>query len=209
MAAARFSVISRSISTSSSVRQLVKPPIQVFGIEGRYATALYSAATKQKQLEQTEKELVKFQATLKSDVKLKEFIANPTMKKALKAQAMSQVAKAASLSPLAGNLLVTMADNGRLKKLDGVINAFKVIMASHRGEVHCEVITAKPLDEASKKDLEGALKAFMKKGETILLTMKVQPEIIGGMIVSIGDKYVDMSIATKVKKMTDVISMVA
>ncbi|XP_071443928.1 ATP synthase subunit O, mitochondrial [Hetaerina americana] len=206
MAAARFSILSRSISTSSSARQLVKPPVQIFGIEGRYATALYSAATKQKQLDQTEKELVQFQQMLKTDVKLKDFIANPTMKKQLKVQAMSQVAKAASLSPLAGNLLVTMADNGRLKNLDGVINAFKNIMAAHRGEVQCEVITAKPLDDAMRKDLEAALKAFMKKGETILLTTKVNPEIIGGMVVSIGDKYVDMSIASKVKKMTEIIS---
>ena len=63
-----------------------------------------------------------------------------------------------------------------------------------------------PVDEAMKKDIEAALKAFVKKEETILLTTKVDPNIIGGMIVSIGDKYVDMSIASKVKKFTDVIT---
>jgi F-type H+-transporting ATPase subunit O len=63
-----------------------------------------------------------------------------------------------------------------------------------------------PLDDALKTDLESALKSFLKQGEKLLLTVKVDPEIIGGMIVSIGDKYVDMSIASKVKRYTDVIT---
>ena len=47
----------------------------------------------------------------------------------------------------------------------------------------------------------------MKSNETIQLSAKVDPTIIGGMVVSIGDKYVDMSVASKVKKYTDLISL--
>ena len=79
-------------------------------------------------------------------------------------------------------------------------------MSAQRGEVVCEVITAKPLDADNKGKLESALKAFLKAGQSIQLTTKVDPTIIGGMIVSIGDKYVDMSVASKLKKYTDVIS---
>lgn len=56
-----------------------------------------------------------------------------------------------------------------------------------------------------KKELQTVLKAFAKKGENIILELKVDPSIIGGMIVSIGDKYVDMSVASKIKKYTQVI----
>lgn len=63
-----------------------------------------------------------------------------------------------SLSPNTGNLLGLLAENGRLSKLETVINAFKIMMAAHRGEVTCEVITAKPLDPAQKQSLEAALK---------------------------------------------------
>lgn len=56
-----------------------------------------------------------------------------------------------------------------------------------------------------KADLQKTLKAFAKKGENIILEMKVDPSIIGGMIVSIGDKYVDMSIASKIKKYSTLI----
>lgn len=62
-----------------------------------------------------------------------------------------------------------------------------------------------PLDDAAKQELTAALKAFTKKGENILLETKIDPAIIGGMIVVIGDKYVDMSIASKVKKYREII----
>jgi len=65
-----------------------------------------------------------------------------------------------------------------------------------------------PLDDALKTELEASLKSFLKQGEKLLLTTKVDPAIIGGMIVSVGDKYVDMSIASKVKKYSDIITAV-
>ncbi|MPC43712.1 ATP synthase subunit O, mitochondrial [Portunus trituberculatus] len=75
-------------------------------------------------------------------------------------------------------------------------------MAAVRGEVICEVTTAKPLDAPAMKELEATLKAFTKSGETIKVTTKVDPSIIGGMLVSIGDKYIDMSMASKINRYT-------
>lgn len=115
---------------------MVKPPIQVFGIEGRYATALYSAASKEKKLDAVEKELVKFQASIKTDIKLREFLDNPTIKRNIKSEALKSVASKISLTPQSSNLLQLLAENGRLKNVSGVINAFKTIMAAHRGEVN-------------------------------------------------------------------------
>lgn len=82
----------RSLSTSASAAQMVKPPVQVFGLEGRYAAALYSAASKSKSLDAVEKELNNFKQSIKADPKLKEFIINPTLKRSLKADALKQVA---------------------------------------------------------------------------------------------------------------------
>lgn len=67
------------------------------------------------------------------------------------------------MSPATGNLLVLLAENGRLNKIEGVINAFKIMMAAHRGEVTCEVVTAKPLDQAQRQNLEAALKVCLIK----------------------------------------------
>uniref|UniRef100_A0A1L8EEX5 Oligomycin sensitivity conferral protein n=1 Tax=Haematobia irritans TaxID=7368 RepID=A0A1L8EEX5_HAEIR len=202
----KLSILSRAMCTGA---QAVKPPIQVFGLEGRYATALYSAATKMKQLDQVEKDLIAFQATLKKDKKLRESVVSPIVNKKVMGTALKESADKLRWAAATGNLLNLMANNGRLSSLDGVINAFSVIMAAHRGEVVCEVVSAKPLDSAQSKQLEGALKSFLKSNQSLKITSRVDPSIIGGLIVSIGDKYVDMSIASKVKMYTDVISSAA
>ncbi|CAG9861177.1 unnamed protein product [Phyllotreta striolata] len=206
MASQKLSLAIRNFSTSNASAQLIKAPIQIFGIEGRYASALYSAATKQKSLEGVEKDLIKLQSALKTDDKLREFVMNPTIKRALKSDALKAVAQKISLKQESANLLTLLAENGRLKKLDTVINAFKQIMSAHRGEVSCEVTTARDLDADQKQKLLGVLKSFVKSNQSIMLATKVDPTIIGGMIVSIGDKYVDMSVASKIKKYSELIS---
>lgn len=167
MSVTKGNMLVRSLSTSAAASQLVKAPVQVFGLEGRYASALYSAATKNKTLDAVEKELSQFQQSIKTDAKLKEFIVNPTLKRNLKADALRQVATQAKLSPTTSNLLGLMAENGRLDKLEAVINAFKIMMSAHRGEVTCEVVTAKPLDQTQRQNLEAALKKFLKANETL------------------------------------------
>lgn len=141
---------------------MVKAPIQVFGIEGRYAGALYSAASKNKILEVVEKDLTAFQKEMKADEKLRDFIMDPSIDRAIKANALKEVCAQIKFNPATGFLMHTMAENGRLKKMDGVINAYKLIMAAHRGEVVCEVITAKPLEAGQRSQLEASLKVSHK-----------------------------------------------
>ncbi|XP_072755193.1 ATP synthase subunit O, mitochondrial [Anoplolepis gracilipes] len=202
-------IITRAFSASSVAQQLVKPPIQVFGLEGRYAMALYSAASKEKALDAVEKDLITFQGLLKTNAKLTDFVKDPSIKRKDKAEAFKAIGSKVNLNPATANLLTLLAENGRLTKLNQIINLYKLIMAANRGEVVCEVVTAKPLDADTKSKLESALKGFLKKGQTILLTAKVDPSLIGGMVVSIGDKYVDMSVASKIKKYTDIIQATA
>ncbi|XP_012988881.1 ATP synthase subunit O, mitochondrial-like [Esox lucius] len=97
-----------------------------------------------------------------------------------------------------------MADNGRLTLTSDVLSAFSK-MSVHRGEVFGNVTTAQPLDAANLQDLKVALSGFLAKGETLKLESKSDPSILGGMIVSIGDKYVDMSTKTKIQKLTKII----
>lgn len=143
---------------------------------------------------------MKIQDAIKTDKKFRQFIKDPTIKRSIKTEALKQVSSKLSLSNSSKNVLSLIAENGRLKEFDGIVNAFKILMAAHRGEITCEVTSAKPLDDATKKEVEASLKKFAKANQKILMTTKVDPSIIGGLIVTIGDKYVDMSIASKIKK---------
>lgn len=195
----------RQFSTSSVRAKLVAPPIHIFGIEGRYAHAVYSAASKEKKLDVVEKELKDIQALLKTQPKLQEFMNNPTVKRGEKRDVLLATFKKQNFSSVTTNLFGALADNGRLNRLNGFFNAFSKIMGAHRGEVLCTVTTAKPLEQGHLKELRAALEAFLKKGETLQLETKVDPSLIGGMVVNIGDRYVDMSMATKIKTYTNLI----
>lgn len=122
---------------------LFQTPVGVYGIGGRYASALYSAATKAKELEKVEKDLLQFQEAVKKDKKFREFIQNPTIKRNVKVNAIQQIGSKLSYAKSSTNLLALIADNGRLKNLNQVISAFSVVMAAHRGEITCEVTSAK------------------------------------------------------------------
>lgn len=87
------------------------------------------------------------QAALKTDAKLREFVVNPSIKRSVKADAIKAVAGKIKLSAPSANLLGLLAENGRLNKLDGVVAAFSTIMAGHRGDLRCEVTTAKVIYE--------------------------------------------------------------
>ncbi|XP_068596521.1 ATP synthase subunit O, mitochondrial [Brachionichthys hirsutus] len=193
----------RQFSTSviRPAAKLVKPPIQVYGVEGRYATALFSAASKQNKLTQMEQELGKVSALFK-EPRLSSIVMNPHIKRSVKLKLFTDALTKAKLSPMTINLISTMADNGRLTLTGEVITAFGKMMSAHRGEVTCSVTTAQPLDEANLSELKVALNGFLQKGETIKLETKSDPSILGGMIVSIGDDYVDMSTKTKIRKFT-------
>lgn len=145
------------------MNQMIKTPIQVFGSEGRYATALYSAATKQKQLEAVEKELVQIQSAMKKNPSLREVISSPIINKKIMATTLADASKSINFSSSTSNLLALLAENGKLKKIDGIINSFRSIMAAHRGEVVCEVVTAKPLEAAQRKQLEDVLRVSSLK----------------------------------------------
>ncbi|KAG8590969.1 hypothetical protein GDO81_006989 [Engystomops pustulosus] len=204
-AAGRISLKVRSFSTSVArpVAKLVRPPIQVYGLEGRYATALYSAASKEKKLDQVEKELNRV-STLIKDPKLSMIITNPHIKRALKQKTVTDLLAKEKFSPITSNFVNLLAENGRLRYTPEVIGAFAKMMSAHRGEVLCSVTTASPLDEASLTELKTALNGFLAKGESLKLETKTDPLILGGMVVSIGDKYIDMSTKTKIQKLTKV-----
>ncbi|XP_027865067.1 ATP synthase peripheral stalk subunit OSCP, mitochondrial [Xiphophorus couchianus] len=206
MAAHMLGQQARRFSTSviRPAAKLVKPPIQVYGVEGRYATALFSAASKQNKLDQVEQELGKVSDLIK-DPKMSGIVMNPHVKRSIKQKTFHDALAKANVSPITVNLINVLADNGRLTLTGDVISAFGKMMSAHRGEVICSVTTAQPLDKSSLAELKVALNGFLQNGETIKLETKSDPSILGGMIVSIGDKYVDMSTKTKIQKLTQLI----
>ncbi|XP_045771626.1 ATP synthase subunit O, mitochondrial-like [Maniola jurtina] len=196
-----FRIIARKMC---SVPKSKNTPIPVFGVEGRYVSALYSAAHQMNQLDEVEKHLRSLQKEL-TKPKIVDFLETSMVSSADKAKLFKQVGEESGMPPAAVNFLAVVAENGRLKLLKRIIQTFLTVMIAHRNEALCEVITAKPLDDISRQALMKALKTFVQKGKNIQLTEKVDPSIIGGLIVGVEDKHIDLSIARRIQMYTDIL----
>jgi len=187
-------------SDSSSV--LVTPPVPVFGIEGRYASALFSAASKQNKLDQIDADFQKLDRLLTQNKSLGDLFRNPGVTREQRLALINEL----GLSDMTRATLETLVDNRREKKLTKFISVMNRLMAANRKELLCRVITAKPLDDKLRKELDSVLQQFSKKGEKLNVETTVDPSIMGGMIVEVGDRYIDMSIASKIKTYTDILT---
>jgi len=77
-----------------------------------------------------------------------------------------------------------------------MIRAYRALVARHKGEVHAQVTVAEPLNANNVDALKGALKN-VTGGKDIDLDVKIDPAIIGGLIVKVGSRMVDSSLRTK------------
>jgi F-type H+-transporting ATPase subunit O len=183
----------------------VEPPIAVFGTPGRYASALYSAASKAKSLPTAQKELAEVQKLAQDSADFGRFIKDPTISREQKATALESISSQMKLSELTSRFIGVLAQNDRLGELPAIADTFDDIMAAVRGEVKATVTTAEPLEPSQVDELKSSLGGVLKKGEKLFLEQKVDPSLIGGFVIDIGDKHMDMSIIDRVKKVQQLI----
>ncbi|CAF0937758.1 unnamed protein product, partial [Adineta ricciae] len=184
-----------ALPNSTEGPSLVPPPIPVFGLEGRYASALFSAASKQKKLDQIDADFQKLDRLLTQNKAIGDLFRNPGITREQRMALINEI----GVSDMTRSTLETLVDNRREKKLVKFVSVMNRLMAANRGELICRVITAKPLDDKLRSELDSVLKQFSKKGEKVNVETTVDPSIMGGMIVEVGDRYIDMSISSKIK----------
>ena len=117
-------------------------PAVIHGLEGRYATALYTAAFKKKSLETVEGELKKVQAVIQKDANVRAFLHDPVLNRVAKKQGVKQLL-GDRYSELTRNFFDVLADNGRMPETAKILDSYFALMAAHRGELSVTVTTAK------------------------------------------------------------------
>jgi F-type H+-transporting ATPase subunit delta len=90
-----------------------------------------------------------------------------------------------------------LARNRRLFAVRGVIKDFRTLVARHKGEVTADVTLAEKPDERQLAAIKDALRAVT--GKDVQVDVKVDPSIIGGLIVKVGSRMIDSSLRTKLK----------
>ncbi|KLP05386.1 Uncharacterized protein Y057_6459 [Fusarium fujikuroi] len=106
------------------------------------------------------------------------------------------------------NFLATLAENNRLGLIPGVVEKFSSIISAARGEVELTVTSAQALDKRTLNRLETAVSksAYVSQGQKLKVTNEVNPEIVGGLVVEIGDRTIDLSVSSRIAKMNKLLT---
>lgn len=165
------------------------------GVAGRYASALFELAEEANQVRQVEKDLVALQALLDGSADLKRMVRSPVFSGDEQGRSIAAIAGKAGYTPLVVNFLKVLARNRRLFALAGMIRAFLTLAARQRGEVTAEVASAHPLSKDQLAALNETLRA--SAGKDVNIITKVDPNLLGGLVVKMGSRMIDSSLRTK------------
>jgi F-type H+-transporting ATPase subunit delta len=163
---------------------------------GRYATALFELALDLKSVDAVKAELDKFDAMLAESADLLRLVRSPVFGAGEQGRALGAVLDQAGITGVAANFLNFVASNRRLFAVREMIRDYRKLVARWRGEVSAEITVAEKLSGAHLDELNGALKS-VTGGKSVDLNIKVDPAIIGGLIVKLGSRMVDSSLRTK------------
>jgi F-type H+-transporting ATPase subunit delta len=167
----------------------------VAGMAGRYATALFELAREQNALDRVKVDLDRFDALVAEVADLARLLRSPVFSAEEQTRALSGVLDRAGIDGLAANVLKLLGTNRRLFAALDVARAYRALVAQHKGEVTAEVTVAEQPSDAHLAEIKDALVAVTKKD--VQMKVKVEPSIIGGLVVKVGSRMVDSSLRTK------------
>ena len=167
----------------------------VSGVSGRYATALFELARDEKSVDAVKADLDRFDAMLADSPDLLRLVRSPVFSAGSQAKALAAVLEKAAIGGISANFLRVLTANRRLFAVADVIRAFRALVAKFKGEATADVTVAEPLSDKNLDALKTSLKSVT--GKDVTLNVKIDPSIIGGLVVKLGSRMVDSSLRTK------------
>jgi F-type H+-transporting ATPase subunit delta len=162
---------------------------------GRYATALFDLARETNAIDAVKADLERFDALIAESADLLRLVRSPVFSAEEQLQALSAVLDRAGIGGLAAKFLKLVTTNRRLFAVRDMIRGFRELAAQHKDEATAQVTVAEPLKDEHIAALRSALKSV--SGKDVDLEIKVDPAIIGGLVVKLGSRMVDTSLRTK------------
>jgi F-type H+-transporting ATPase subunit O len=191
----------RGYAAKGSTDEHVEVPLPMYGVAGKYASALYISAVRKNVLEPVEAELQQVRGAAETNPVFADFLKDPSVSKTVRVKAIVEIFKNTKFNDVTKNFLAVLAENGRLSRLPQITSAYTELLLAHRGEVLVVVTAALELTKQELEDIKNAMKGYLKPGQTLKIEQKVDRSIIGGIVVDIQDKHIDLSIDTKIRQM--------
>ena len=152
----------------------------------------------QNQLNQIENELKAFKGILIKSPAFCTYLENPALGGAAKEKTVMDMLPVGQFSDITRNLMSTLAANGRVSETVKIIGAYEELMYASKGEVNAVIISAEALNKDNLAKATKAVTGMLSAGQTANVTTQVDPSIMGGLQVKIGDKFMDLSVASRI-----------
>lgn len=165
----------------------------------RYATAFFELAKEKSQIDTIAADLEKLAVLADAEGDIQSFMHNPTLRREDQAAALQAIAEHLKLSKLTAQFLGTLAMKRRLDTLSLVVKDVAAQIAEHKGEITADVTAAQALDQKQIGEIAANLKQVL--GVDVRVTLTVDPEIMGGLIIRVGSKRIDSSVRTKLDRL--------
>jgi F-type H+-transporting ATPase subunit delta len=168
----------------------------VSGVAGRYASALFSLAQDERQADSVADALTRFDALITESPDLQRVVRSPVFSAADQLKALDAILAQAQISGVAANFVRLVTTKRRLYFIREMIADYRKLYDKSRGVTRAEVTSAATLSDANVASLKESLRTA-SGGREVDLDMKVDPSIIGGLIVKLGSRMVDGSLKIK------------
>ena len=169
------------------------------GLAGRYTVALFELANEEGALDAVGQDLQAVRALVGESADLRRLIRSPVLTREQQGQALAVIGERAGFYPLTRKFLGTLAQQRRLFALPEVAVAYEAMLAAHKGELAAEVTSAVALTDAQLQSVSRQLTGVL--GQSVTLDARVDPALLGGLVVRVGSRMIDASIRTKLHRL--------
>ncbi len=162
-------------------------------VESTYAEALFEAATDADAVSQVADDLKAFTTAVDSSEDLAHTLASPNLDSRTKKSVIAKITEGAS--PVLSNFLQVLVDRGRLGDLSLIASGFQARVAEAAGTIEITAVTAIPLDDSMREKIVQRIER--QTGRTAALTERVDENLIGGLVLEVGEIRVDGSLRSR------------
>ncbi len=156
---------------------------------------MFELARDEKSIDAVKADLDRFDAMLADSADLTRLVRSPVFSADAQSRALAAVLDKSGISGISANFLRVLTANRRLFAVSDMIRAFRALVAKFKGEATADVTVAEKLNDHNLDALKAALKSVT--GKDVTLNVKIDPSIIGGLVVKLGSRMVDSSLRTK------------
>ncbi len=169
------------------------------GLAGRYATALFELADEAKKLDRVADDLSSLKEMIEQSEDLQSLVRSPLYGRDQLRAAMDGILARTDVDDLTRRFVLVVTENRRLFTLPQIINAYLAELARRRGEVTAKVTAARELTSDQQTALADALHKVA--GGRVKIDLKVDPELLGGLVVQLGSRMIDTSLKSKLERL--------